>query len=114
MEQWRRESEHAEFLLEMAPFNDREREMISKVSHDQNFKITAMLVLGFTFGLSLKRYFPGMLLTENNRLFVLTTLAIMAPCYALGKLHTNREVITRLSILEENHQILNAKLRESE
>ena len=103
LDQWREENELAESLLRIHPRNSQEGEIIRAASRDRGIKMFAMVALGFSFGLSLKRYFPGTVITEVQPLFVLATFSIILPCYSLGKIYTNREIIDKLHLINVAH-----------
>jgi hypothetical protein len=59
-----------------------------------------MLAIGFTFAVSLRRYFPGTRVTSSVPLFLAASFGLMTPMYAVGRITTNKEVIEELGHLD--------------
>lgn len=106
LEKWRLESKKAKTLLTMTPFNSKEAEMIEKAAKEQRIKIYCGIGLGFSFGLSLKRYFPESIITTDKMLYFMAMLSVLLPGYVISTIYTNREVISQLNGIYENHKIL--------
>ena len=94
----------AQKLLKLDPLTDQEKEMLDQTAWDQNMKLWMSLVVGFSFGASLKRYFPEAFFVSSTPLFIATMVSIMFPCFCLANVYTNREVIQQLHHLEEVHR----------
>jgi hypothetical protein len=56
-------------------------------------KVYSMVAIGFTFALSLRRYFPDTVITNNKIVYSAVSLGVMMPMYAMAKISTNKEVI---------------------
>ena len=107
IERWKRENDRAEQLSQMQSLNTQEEQMIASVLRERTVKVCAVVALTFSYGLSLKRYFPDSVITRQTPMFVLTTLSIMLPSYAVARIYTNREIIAKLELIEENHKLIN-------
>lgn len=103
---WKKENINAERLLKLVPYNEKEKELIERTKSEQFYKNLASCLLGLALGLSLKRYFPNAQLVENNSLFSLTVSILIMPCFMYAKIMTNRDIIEVLSMIDENHEIL--------
>jgi hypothetical protein len=108
MERWKQESITADNLLNMTPYNIQEESVINSVKMEQRMKMFISLLLGISFSVSLRRYFPNTTLTENNGIYILSCISIVLPCLTICSIHTNQEVISKLTVIRNNHKILNS------
>ena len=105
----RQEHELARSLLQLEPLSEQEKQLIESTTWDQGVKLAMSLGVGFSFALSLKRYFPDAFFTNSTGLYAGTMLAIIFPCFCLAHVYTNREVIQQLGHLEELHKRVKAQ-----
>jgi hypothetical protein len=108
LEQWRKESITANNLLNIDPINSQEREVIRSAGREQQIKKFIGLLLGMSFCMSLKRYFPGIQIIDDNLQFFLLSGALIVPVYIGVDIYTNKEIILKLQVIRNNHDILNS------
>ena len=108
MKTWKAESKTADNLLKITPYTPQEEAFITSVKREQTFKIAMSLLLSFSFCLSLKRYFYGLVITENNLLYGLSSISVIIPAATMTNVYTNREIINKLMPIKKNHEIMNS------
>lgn len=106
---WKKESKTAMNLMKMEGYTAQEEAMIKSAKKEQLFKLIMALILGVSFSASLRRYFPGTLLTESPSIYAATCISIIVPTYTMAHIYTNKEVISKLIVIRENHKILEGK-----
>ena len=106
MSVWREESKTAASLARLEPYNPQEEALINSVLTEASVKTYMSLFLGIAFSASLRRYFPGIPLTESTFIFSLASVGIIfSTCGACG-IYINREVVARLTVIKNNHKII--------
>lgn len=106
LEKWRLESKKAKTLLKMTPYNPKEAEIINNTAKVQKVKVISGMGLGLSLAISLRRYFPESRITNDKNLYFGALICVLLPSYVISVIYTNREVISQLQSIYDNHKIL--------